>query len=1110
MKKRNISSFCLTFLLIICAGIPCVFAQWGAPYTNSWVKNSNSYVKITITQAGIFKIPFTSLPASFPIDKPDNFKIYHLGQEISIISTNNSEIVFYGVPNDGSSDSLLYRPMSSRINPYTSLYSTSGAYFLTVDNSPGKRSVKESNSIDITLSALPFHVQSDIQVNSQEYSHSTQIYIKPEFLNSFFEDGASKTGSRLISNTLYTYPYQLKNRNVLSSVKPSIKILLHGRSNNSRDVELYVGKNTQGLRRIVTKTVVNFIAQIATLELEASDFSEDGTFFLAFKSTSTIAEDRFSIGFVNITYPQNYIFDDNQILKIFKLPAVSTTKSRVKVSGAGDNGIIYNITDINNPKLISGNPSDFALSRLGNVSENILVTNQISTIPSSQLSLVSFQEIKPSSYNYIIVTNETLEASVKNYAQYRSSSAGGSYRPLIVKIKDIYNQFNYGEVSPVAIRRFIDYMISDGNKEKYLVLFGKSTTFVERMLPELPEDVPAIGYPASDILLVEGLAGSPTDQPAIPVGRISAVNLQQADNYLQKVKDYEQNAEGNYGWRKKVLHLNGGKSAEELSQFKTTLSALDPVVENGFVGGSVTAFSKQSIIEVENANITPEVNEGVGLITYLGHGNQYITDFDLGFVSDISRGYKNTYKYPVMYFNGCSVGNIFNGHLNPDISASDKMPLSMDWLFSNERGAIAVIANSFEGYVSPLVKYLNGFYTNLFSSDQSSTLSLGKIQAETIKIVLSGTKNYFDIGNVHQSLLQGDPAIHVISVSKPDYSVDPIAAITLYSESADKNIGNSSILNTSVLISNLGRNVKADQVPVRVKYSFSNNTEEVITKSVTSFPSQDTLHVALALRGRILINIEVKVDPENTLSEMDKSNNESELPIDWEDAKTQFIYTMGDSKDIIAPVLNVNFNGRFIKNAGIVAPSPIMNFTLQDDRLMQGDTSLLDIYIKNCGDESCDFRRLAYSNNQFNLRTISSHSFSVKLFSQIMAAGVYEILANGRDISGNMTSQSYRVKFEVSETIPDISIIVSPNPASDYVHFEVSSEIGSKITSIQWNIYDTNGILVRSEDVIPNQSSINEWYWTPNISSGLFIYKIIMKNDEGKSEEKSGKIVIVK
>ena len=97
------------------------------------------------------------------------------------------------------------------------------------------------------------------------------------------------------------------------------------------------------------------------------------------------------------------------------------------------------------------------------------------------------------------------------------------------------------------------------------------------------------------------------------------------------------------------------RSVSEISQLKTLLEDLVPVVENSFLGGQVVPYIKKSLIEVEKVDDTfpGEVNEGVGMISYLGHGSPTVTDLDYGYVTDLSRGYVNAGKYPLQYFNGC-------------------------------------------------------------------------------------------------------------------------------------------------------------------------------------------------------------------------------------------------------------------------------------------------------------------------------------------------------------------------------------------------------------------------------------------------------------------------
>nr|WP_221394335.1 C25 family cysteine peptidase [Dyadobacter sp. NIV53] len=563
---------------------------------------------------------------------------------------------------------------------------------------------------------------------------------------------------------------------------------------------------------------------------------------------------------------------------------------------------------------------------------------------------------------------------------------------------------------------------------------------------------------------------------------------------------------------KRVLHLNGGKTVDEINTFKNSLSTLSPLITKGTVGGTVKAFVKQSLIEVESVNIAPEVNEGVGMISYIGHGAQTLTDFDFGYVSAVNRGYENPSKYPLMYFNGCGVGNIFNARLNSNINASDKMPLSLDWMLSKQKGAIAVIANSFDSYLAPTVHYLDELYSVLFADSTAEKLPIGKIQQRIAKNILMGNNNSYDIANVHQSLLQGDPALHLIRVPYPDYSLDPDQSISLYSESANTSIGNSKTLKIAIKISNWGRYIKQQEIPVEIKYYYKNGTSQVVNELVNAIAYEDTIFVKYDGIGQNLQRINVKIDPDAKLTELNTNNNVSELIIDWDIASAEIIYPAQNVKDIVPPLLNVMFNGRFIANEEIIFPNPIITFTLQDDRLIQLDTSLISIYIKPCGDESCDYKRLILNNNDLiKIRAISDHSIEVVYHPEDIQGGIYEMLVSTHDMSGNSESNSYSIRFIVANDVVNkaVQVVCSPNPSSDYVKFEIKDVELSSFTSVQWAIYDPNGLLLENRSIEPSQLFGRTWYWIPQVKSGVYIYKIHLNDKSNKLYEVTGKVIVV-
>ena len=1109
MKKiyRFIAFFAA--LMIFSAGVQ---AQWGAPYSNSWIVYGRPYVKVGVTQKGIHKLPFSLLPASFPVNDPAKLQLWHRGQEIAILSVANNEITFYAVPNDGASDSLFYRPSSSRMNPYWSMYSDESAYFLTVGTTAGLRAEQVNREADPGAVPAAFHLAKSVVTFKTDYSLSTGNYIRPTFFNSFFELGASRTGKVSMGGAATNFSLQLTNRVADAGVKPVVKLLVHGRSNGPRKIEVYIGKTAQSLRLVKSIASSNFEGSEYSFPLEEDDMDASGKSVLSLKSVGTSELDGYSIAYYALTYPQSFDMKGRTSAEFTLLPG-SESLSKIGFANTPENATFLDISDVDRPRIITGQPGSLMVPRSAGKPLAMLVSKDVITVAQAKVASVDFSKTFATSADFIIVTSENLLEGANTYAAYRASADGGGHNTLVAGIRDLYNQFNYGEPSPLAIRRFVDYMISKGVDKKYLYLIGKSITYNERMVRELPDEVPAVGFPASDVLLVEGLAGAPRDVPAIPVGRLGAVSNQNILDYLQKVKEYEHNVSGDLSWRKNILHLNGGKTVSEITQLKQLLAALTPVVETGVIGGSVKQFVKQQAVgEAEPVNITPEVNSGVGMITYFGHGSTTVTDLDMGYITDAGRGYNNANKYPLMYFNGCGVGNIFVGRNNPNPTSGDRYALSMDWMLTPKKGAIAIIANSFESFVTPSSKYLNQLYSYIFADPVRSVQAIGQIQSAVAAKIMAEDANMYSIANIHQSILQGDPSIKLISVPNADYAVDKEQGIRISATTPDMTIGTAQNLKVDFFIQNSGRYVPGQNVPVEVTYTYKDGPKSVKTM-LAGFALRDTLSLSIA-NDKNLSRIKISVDPANTLSELSKTNNIAELLIDWELAETEYSYPQGTTKDLVPPRIDVQFNSRNIRNGETVAPNSPITITMTDDRIMLADTSLLSVFVKFCGDNSCDFERIAYS--KLGTLSVSPQSDRVLTLSIkpefLINSGEYEILVTGIDVAGNTTEIPYTIRFRIrNEADQRVKVIANPNPATDFVRFETEATEVRAFDSIRWKVYNLSGIVVAEGEEKTPGPGIKEWYWMPTkLAGGLYLYGVDFLSNSQVTETATGKVVLIR
>ena len=123
-----------------------------------------------------------------------------------------------------------------------------------------------------------------------------------------------------------------------------------------------------------------------------------------------------------------------------------------------------------------------------------------------------------------------------------------------------------------------------------------------------------------------GLNGTSLDE-AIPTGRINAKAPDDVEAYLNKVVETEKIVY-NELWHKNIIHLTGGQNESELVRFRRYGEEFEKIAENPFLGANVSSQSKKTNEAVEFINITKEINDGVGMITFFGHSGASVTDIE--------------------------------------------------------------------------------------------------------------------------------------------------------------------------------------------------------------------------------------------------------------------------------------------------------------------------------------------------------------------------------------------------------------------------------------------------------------------------------------------------
>ncbi len=904
--KRIVIVSCLLLVVLAC------FAQ----DENQWIKFNQIYYKIPVAKDGLYKLTYNNLQQSgFPVTAidPRSLQLFHRGVEQAIYVEGQEDtkfdatdyIEFYGRKNDGTLDTELYSSPgdTTQLHPhsYYNLYSDTTSYFLTMNSLVlGKRMVPFYEN-KLTNIIENYHVDEKLLVLTDIYN--TGLTYSNYLQTSFFDSAEGWGGIEIRQTQSLDYVVSgVTSRNDLIGLLPQLEVLFLGRGEMLHVVDIMVGPNTGALRTLTSAQFLGYRTSLVTIALNWNDIGLDGKLVVRIKVIGAGGSDRISTGYVKLSYPQVY----NAAAateKVFKLRANPSNKSYIEIQNPVAGLRLFDITDPANVMTI-GAKLETTLNAVipnTNVARSIYATNT-SLIPASVKS-VTFRQIDPVAYNYVIISNRLLMKAalgysnpIKAFAEYRASAAGGNYDTLVVEVSQLFDQFNYGEKSPLAIFHFMKFLCATHTPD-YLFIIGKGLTLDYRYyrnpangaLNEYKDLVPAAGIPPSDMYYTVGLSGT-THEPAVPTGRIPATKPADVAAYLNKVKEME-SLPFNALWRKNILHLSGGINPGEPETFRAYMEDFQEIAEGPFLGGKVKAIPKRTT-NIELINISEEVNKGLNLVTFYGHSSPSTIDFDIGFVRDPVLGYNNVGKYPTLLMNGCNAGAFFY----PGVIFGE------DWINQPNKGAIGFIAHSSYGLSSLLKLYTDVFYSVGYGDSLFIKRGLGDIQKQVAKVFINSFgDNAIHVAQVQQMILLGDPAVKLFGAPKPDYEVNENNVFTESFNGAPITALTDSF-KLNMIVRNFGQ-AREDTLLVRVERTFNDGSKATYHRLFPPILYSDTLSFTIHNDNTSSFgnnSFAIKIDADDELSEMDESNNtiSKSLLIPLNGTKNLFPYDYAIVKDV--------------------------------------------------------------------------------------------------------------------------------------------------------------------------------------------------------------------
>lgn len=724
--------------------------------------------------------------------------------------------------------------------------------------------------------------------------------------------------------------------------------------------------------------------------------------------------------------------------------------------------------------------------------------------------------------NLIIITPAEFVNEAERLAAHRLSF--NNITSAIVTPEQIFNEYSGGRQDVSAMRDFIRnvYQKSDGAL-KYVLLLGRgSYDYKDRevgntnLVPVYSSRnslSPLETYSSDDFYgfmdLNEGEWSETTSfnhTLDIGIGRVPAFTLEGAEDYVNKLIEYDTNPNASGQWRSDIAFVaddgDGNLHQRDANQLATFVESTQPALHARKVYLDMFTQIQKSFGQISpeaTNNLFRVFHEGALIINFTGHGSEHLWMQERMLNEEFPSKTKNRYRYPFLITATCEFGRIEDPGI---ISSAEKL------LVKKNGGVIGLVSssrpvNSFTNYQLNL-----DFYEAFLADDASKNKPIGTI------FQAAKNKGTLGVANRNFSLL-GDPSM-TIGLSSRDIQVTKL-----------KNTNSESVLQGATLYSLEGKvtenattltNFNGD-VEIRIFQSPSTK----ITKGDENSPFQFSEYDALLYQGKAKIKDGVFstafITPKLTAVNPSVGRiimyaiSDDDQP---QEARGSSIANIGTTNnnivDVQPPIINLFINDTTFVNGGIANENPVLIGILEDNTAIDiSGITPKQILATLDGDSTFNVTNYyhAYPNE------IGKGRLTFQLFD--LKEGKHQIFLKAFDVNGNESTATIDFRVGEQNQLTVSKVFGWPNPFQDQVKIGFFHNRSGEDLEGQLVVCNAFGQPVLSlEFESPNSlfsQEIFEWNGTmangAKLPAGLYILRVSVRSAlDGSKSEAFGKLVL--
>jgi hypothetical protein len=640
--KRILQKISTLLLLLLTLPISNVDSQEKRPvFAQSSVLKSGKWIKIRIDNSGIYRIKYSTL-TQWGFANPSKVAIYGNGGSMLPVGNseyrpddllpcasihNNNSIIFYAK----GANRIVYNTTSGTFTWETHLFDSYAYYFLTEQESATTPTETEYGNLAPSTTITNF----DDVANYKKETYNLIRSGKRWFTDRFDTNTRQRTYN-------FNFPEIAIGENV------DITIPLAARSS----VATYFNITANGAK-------LNPAISIRSVNMYSSEglFADDAVFRGSIPATQSglaiqveyTPQVSNSLGWIEeitVTAKSKIKLTSSQLNFRSKELISASGGANIAVENAGQSTVIWDVTEPSSPRQVKGTlqngifsfaaPSGtlrefVAFNTDGNFAEPVMVETV------SNQDLHSIQPV-----NYVIVTHPDFLPEAQRLAEAHITR--NEISVAVVTTTQIYNEFSSGSRDITAIRDFLRMLYNradqqDGNRLKYLLLFGDGSYINKTDAPDnfnfIPTHQSANSIHQSESYVSDDYYGYLDDTDGysdaanrldIGIGRFPVQTLAQAAIAVNKsIAHMDNNQQGS--WKRTLtfvaddgdsnIHISDSERiANSVSyfnpEFEVTKIFLDAYKAN------VTTSGK-TYPDVNKA-IDRAINQGTLIFNYTGHG----------------------------------------------------------------------------------------------------------------------------------------------------------------------------------------------------------------------------------------------------------------------------------------------------------------------------------------------------------------------------------------------------------------------------------------------------------------------------------------------------------